>query len=407
VAFFGGVVLYTRFFAAGVPADEAIAHVPRADLIGSGAAFIVPALLTALAAVTAMAIVDVALRGRESHRRADDALTGANQALEQRTAEEEAALTARDAERKAVAALSGEPPIVLQTAKSWRETRQQASKRLAAAERAYVKAQAATHEAERQRTTAERAVQKSEHVVRRRALGGVVLLFGEFLIILPALDVLDQLRDWLLVGVAVFLTIFGSIVVGARTRKFTWFALTAFVAVGLFVAIATYERTVNDPKVSPVALIHDGDIPAYGFFVTSTDDRVYIAQPQRRVKAETVQLNDNGNRLLEFKRDKVTDLQIGPLIKTENAYLRSLQLARDICTVPPARAKQAGWKAKKKKAKKDAEDKGTDAKKVKVAAKKPQPQCHPGRLRALKRELATVRKLDAAERKARRLLRKH
>jgi len=51
VIFFGGFIVWTRFDAAGLPANEAVAQVPRNDLVVTGASFLVPALLAALAAV--------------------------------------------------------------------------------------------------------------------------------------------------------------------------------------------------------------------------------------------------------------------------------------------------------------------------------------------------------------------
>lgn len=45
VTFVGGALLWTRFREMGLPADHAVALVPKADLVATGAAFLAPALL--------------------------------------------------------------------------------------------------------------------------------------------------------------------------------------------------------------------------------------------------------------------------------------------------------------------------------------------------------------------------
>ncbi len=69
VIFFGGFILWTRFDAVGLPADEAVWHVPREDLVVTGASFLVPALLTALVAVAiAYLLRDVFIGARRRQR---------------------------------------------------------------------------------------------------------------------------------------------------------------------------------------------------------------------------------------------------------------------------------------------------------------------------------------------------
>ncbi|MEA2299616.1 MAG: hypothetical protein QOE44_151, partial [Solirubrobacteraceae bacterium] len=76
VTFFGGAILWLRAKAAGLPANEAVAVVPKGVLVATGASFLVPAVLLALLAVGVIAAVHVgfSLRARfmerESARRA-------------------------------------------------------------------------------------------------------------------------------------------------------------------------------------------------------------------------------------------------------------------------------------------------------------------------------------------------
>ena len=393
VAFFGGAIFFTRFVAAGLPAEEAIAHVPRDHLIATGAAFLVPAFFTALAAVTALVVLDSMLGRRGNFRRdAEDALTAARQRLEDREAERAAAL-AKLAPPSAPPASTGAttpPPPAPPT-----------TEELEGLERQVEEARGAVRRAE------DHCADKKKVGVRR-VLVGLVLVVCEFLIVLPALDGMDALKDWVLVGVAAVLTVAASIVVLYKT-SFTWFALASFLGVAVFVAVAAYERTKNDTKMSPVALIHDHNQPAYGFFVTETSDRVYIAYPQRKVHAKTLKLADTSDRLLEFKRAAVTNLEIGPLVRSERAYRRSLELAREICTVPKLPKKQSHGPAKPVKRREKSKlatdrDKRAAAALAKKKTKKTAQPCDPARFAAIKTELHHVQNLDRVASRARRVL---
>lgn len=75
VTFFGGAILWIRFDQAQLPANEAVALVPREVLLTTGASFLVPALMIALGAVLIVVLIR-ALHEAWSSRRA----TPANQA---------------------------------------------------------------------------------------------------------------------------------------------------------------------------------------------------------------------------------------------------------------------------------------------------------------------------------------
>lgn len=58
VAFAGGVVLWTRFKEMGLPADHALSLVPKAELLSTGADFLVPAVLVAAVLVVVVYVLD-------------------------------------------------------------------------------------------------------------------------------------------------------------------------------------------------------------------------------------------------------------------------------------------------------------------------------------------------------------
>jgi hypothetical protein len=70
VTFFGGAILWIRFDQAELPANEAVAVVPREVLLTTGASFLVPALMLALAAVLAVVLLRV-IRDTYSKRQPD------------------------------------------------------------------------------------------------------------------------------------------------------------------------------------------------------------------------------------------------------------------------------------------------------------------------------------------------
>src|SRR4051794_15777198 len=69
VIFFGGFVVWARFDGAGLPADEAVAQLPRNDLVVTGASFLIPAILAAMGAVAvALVLWHFLVADRRRHR---------------------------------------------------------------------------------------------------------------------------------------------------------------------------------------------------------------------------------------------------------------------------------------------------------------------------------------------------
>src|SRR6476661_1075972 len=57
-AFFGAAILWVRMDEVGLPGNDAVAVVPKPVLISTGASFVVPALLIALAFAVALYLLD-------------------------------------------------------------------------------------------------------------------------------------------------------------------------------------------------------------------------------------------------------------------------------------------------------------------------------------------------------------
>jgi hypothetical protein len=64
VTFFGGAILWIRFDQAELPANEAVAVVPREVLLTTGASFLVPAMMLSLGAVLVVVLIRLVLHNR-------------------------------------------------------------------------------------------------------------------------------------------------------------------------------------------------------------------------------------------------------------------------------------------------------------------------------------------------------
>ncbi len=340
VIFFGGFVVWSRFDAAGVPANEAVARVPRNDLVATGASFLVPALLAALAAVTVAVVAWDALIGNRRRRRVAQA--EANHAQAAAEAEKLEARAAR-VERK-ISTLRDEMERKEQAGKGAAldsEERKQARADYDEAEREYERHDGelvalqereipTAKDAERNAKSAKADAPKSSRSERllQVAIGGIPMLVADVLIIGAGWSGLGWDERLLLIGVAAA-TVGVSIVVVSFTQHFAWYALSVFVGVGLLIAFSTYERTHSTVKVSPVAALANGR-PVTGFFVAETTDALYVARPKRK-STKPLAFDHDGVTLTRFPESSVTDLMVGPLMEESRAYRRSLEVALVLC----------------------------------------------------------------------------
>jgi hypothetical protein len=116
----------------------------------------------------------------------------------------------------------------------------------------------------------------------------------------------------------------------AATKRFAWYAVGVFLSVPLFGAILTVARTLETPKIQPVAVVRASDENGVcGIYVTETDDRVYLA----RVKTEPSDDPDDPAKaaagtgsMLWIATDKVDVVEVGTLVTLEYADRRARQL---------------------------------------------------------------------------------
>ncbi|HEU5142444.1 MAG TPA: hypothetical protein VFU04_04720 [Solirubrobacterales bacterium] len=345
VIFFGGFIVWTRFDAAGLPANEAVAKVPRNELVATGASFLVPALLAALAAVAVAvvlwdAVIGNRRRTRDAQRKA--ARIRAAAALEKLRAEADRI----EIEMKGCLAEAAEQRQKVDAAEAGSDARESARRAQDAAETKHRQlmerlARLREHEIPEARNAQADAIDVESEAERpgrkerflRIAIGGIPMLVAEILIIGVGWDGLSNQYRALLVAVAL-MTLALAIVVISATGHFGWYTLSVFLGVGVMIAFSAYARTQTHAKVSPLAAINAAG-PIAGFLVAETDDAVYVGlqtpDADARRERQELQFEDEAMMLLRFSKSTLTNLTIGPLMDERDAYRRSALIALAMC----------------------------------------------------------------------------
>ncbi|MDX6627106.1 MAG: hypothetical protein QOE56_2095 [Solirubrobacterales bacterium] len=335
VAFFGAAILWVRMDQIGVPANEAIAIVPKSVLVTTGASFLVPAVLLAIVLLGLLYLVDLLITGFTDflflHEEKKD-LGAAEKEAKRRQASIDLAIekTEQAAERsrqlkataRASVAAGADPDAVrqgsMEASEAVTEAHLAARGTQPAAKKADDKVAEAKEEVELVRDRRELPIELIRNVLRfilvflvlsAAAVPGVVLSS----VGLPN----DQIV--LVVAAVLFLSTICLFIL-AKTN-FAWFALAIVVAVGLLNGFITYYRTKNDPKVEPVALLRSHGAPVFGFYVAQTSDRVYLST--NPVGGST--------RLDSVPREEVLALVVGSLQRPTVAEEHAIAFARRLC----------------------------------------------------------------------------
>lgn len=352
VTFFGGALIWVRADRAELPATEAVAVVPRSVLVATGATFLFPALLIAAGVVAVIFLIHVGFRlclenkVRPARKTANAltrraAVTGRGAVADQLAwTAARAVLESRqddlaDARRRE----AGEEIAKLEASV---ETKRAETARLqAAAEAGVSTAATAKAEADNLTETSEARLERDPFQWKVELVAAAVLLF----IAVPAATgaIRHMAVNWEL-GVLVLVAIVGTattLLVYRDTEKFTWFGIVAFVAVGVYLAAATYFSTHRNAKMQPVAALRVGHAPVVGSFIADTSENLYVG---------TFRETKTPPRLVVIPRTQVTEIVIGPLLDLRAARRRAIKMALNECAQaieesgaekPPAESKPA------------------------------------------------------------------
>jgi hypothetical protein len=279
VAFFGGAILWVRMDEVGVPANEAIATVPRSVLVTTGAGFLVPSVLLA---IVLLGLLYMAIRG-----------------------------IGRLIERL----------LLRQQKKELNKAKTAAGRDPDNAGRADDVAKA-KEKVERRRGRKKRRIERLGKTLRFAAVALSLMIAAAPGVLLSTSTVGLGIRQIVLLVVAWgFLTAICTVILASK--DFAWFSLAIVVSVGLLNGFITYSRTKNDPKVEPAAVLRSNGAPVFGYFVAQTSDRIYLA----------TWLPTGPLRLDAIPREEVTDMAVGNAIRRGPARIRARRLARQMCVV--------------------------------------------------------------------------
>lgn len=109
---------------------------------------------------------------------------------------------------------------------------------------------------------------------------------------------------------------------------FRWYGVAVFISVPLFGTLTGMARNLDDPQVQPMALIRHTDGPdeaIQGLYVTESDKRVYFAT----VATEGCdnELAPHSGRLLWVPKSEVAAMAIGPLQDISDAARTALEMS--------------------------------------------------------------------------------
>ena len=330
VAFFGGALLWLRADKAELPANEVVAIIPNSVLVTTGTQFLVPALLIALGVLTVVCAVYLRFRlpkeRKEAQRRKEamEAKARAVEAMEK----VEGVRGKADAANKSfakLAALISEAPHDLAAVASMRTTADELDKeaRQLEAEAREAEATVAQESALAKKLTkeAEAELERDPKHFQIELMLGALALF-----LIPPIANGAMWHVGLLLGLLLALTsaicAVVAIFIYRETQKFVWFGIVAFLAAGIYIGIATYINTNQNPKFEPVAALRTGHEPVTGVFIADTKENLYLG---------TFREPEQPPRMLVVPRSQLTELTVGPLLDPNVARRRAIAMALEEC----------------------------------------------------------------------------
>lgn len=302
VAAVGGGLIWIRFSAAGLPADQAVSLVAKSELVAVGLATLIPFTAAALAAIFLLYLVDPTAHvhiGAETQPAMPAEQTSSMTAAMTIERGEVSLAVSEGPEREL--ARSADSPGVGDKSRA----RTVARRFLTGVQDAWGRAAILIA---LEMLAFYSVVGFGRGRLKERIVGCVVL--AAMLLFLGAIahwsksNTRARLKQhawiWVIVAMAplaIFITVAvnepklttiawfcalgGAIVslgIAAWTQGFRWFAVTAFFAISAFGGIIDYVRTLDSPKVQPAAvLLKQGNVLT-GLYVAESDSRIYLGE---------------------------------------------------------------------------------------------------------------------------------
>lgn len=381
VAALGAAIVWTRFAAAQLPADQAVAKIPKSDLVGIGAVSLVAFLVLGLLAVLLVYLLQEE-RGRNLAKQVEAASEELGTARARvASIQQDLTLAVASAEGYIPPDDQGIPPPVLalsfqrdrtleaiacQQAKLTKLEREAAGPSaprlralvvIAAVEIAIAialtdsrtstkvllcvgfavgLALAVLIESRRQ----ERSRPRPREDGRAAAEGSpnlwswwrVVDLILAAILPLAAVALFSHDR-WLVLFAALAAALLGMgnlAIARLHPRRFFWYGLAVFISVLLFGAVLEGIRTIRDPSVQPAAALLKDGRAVRGLYVTETDNRLYFARVDVRSKGSDKDPRKRSGRLFWLPRSEVQSYAVGPLENARSALASSQRLLDEL-----------------------------------------------------------------------------
>ena len=165
-----------------------------------------------------------------------------------------------------------------------------------------------------------------------RCLQGLIIVP---FVLLPGLAT----REWwpsVALLVAVMLGITAWTIAHRGGPRFLWYGVAVFFSVPLFGAALMIAQQFDDPQVQPVALIREKDgvqEVLQGLYITETDKREYIASVA--VEGCGDRVAQGSGRITWIPRDEVVAMSIGPLQTVNGVSNRVSGMVRDLIAARP------------------------------------------------------------------------
>jgi hypothetical protein len=358
----GGIVVWLRFDALHLPADTAVAAMPRTELIVIGVSTLLPFIALGLALVV-LAYVFAANRlvpsrswvdlpavwsGAELGPGNDPPPKGSGAASSPEKEAKTRLATLMHDVREATARASaagrvGRPPVVedqlalisevdkalgeefkwlanlpADTPSPLVRLKPALSQAEAAVAAAKVQAQSAKSEADERQTRSRSTIIVSTFIL---------LALEMVLVIVRGAPSTPQT---ILLGVTGLGLTITTLRLAESTPGFAVFGASIFISILLFGTATTLLSTYHTPKVQPMALLRSGqDTGLTGFFVAETSDRVYLVRIQG--KQSGTHFEPSFPRLVVIPRSSVVAMEVGPLQTQSSAYGTSYRQLVELC----------------------------------------------------------------------------
>ena len=377
VALIGGAIQWTRFWAADLPADQAVHVIPRTELVTVGAVSTIVFTLLGLVALLLVYLLDS--KGNVNARTRFGLLIVAGVELAAAVVIIEldwwqyllfgvwaitvAVLAYRPLERLALRVerrgySPGPEPVDdelirreqaafraaferfedAQDAWTVAQQRERLPEEQTAAEQSWRRAQDAWERArlrwkrkqEGPRESPEIEIPRPRKPVPKLNWPQIVVRSAVVVVGLGVIAWFDETR-WLLIVLTVPIGLFALLLAVARvTTRFAWYGVAVFLSVPLFGGVLAVADTLHTPKVQPIAVVRNGDDRALcGVYITQTSSRLYVGRVELDEGSDRT-ADDQTGRIFSIPMSKVDIVSVGPLQPIESAQRHALELTDEI-----------------------------------------------------------------------------